>query len=86
MKASIVITTKNRKESLRRAIASAVMQTIPVEIIVIDDGSTDGTSEMVTSEFPQVRLERAAQLAWVYRSTKPRGPFVVSRRDHLDRR
>jgi glycosyltransferase involved in cell wall biosynthesis len=60
MKACVVITTKNRKESLRRAIASALMQTIPAELIVIDDGSTDGTSEMVASEFSQVRLERVA--------------------------
>ena len=58
MKASIVIVTKDRKDDLRRAIASAIRQTEPVEILVLDDGSTDGTSDMVRSEFPQVRLER----------------------------
>jgi glycosyltransferase involved in cell wall biosynthesis len=58
MKASVVIPTKDRKDELHRAITSAIRQTAPVEILVLDDGSTDGTSEMVHSEFPQVRLER----------------------------
>lgn len=58
LKASIVITTRNRKEELRIALQSAVRQTVVPEVIVIDDGSTEGTSEMVRTEFPQVRLIR----------------------------
>lgn len=57
--ATVVITTKNRKEELRQAIRSALDQDVPVEVLVIDDGSTDGTSAMVRQEFPSVRLERA---------------------------
>jgi glycosyltransferase involved in cell wall biosynthesis len=57
--ATVVITTKNRKEDLRKAIASALSQTgAVVEVIVIDDGSTDGTSDLVSHEFPGVRLVR----------------------------
>lgn len=59
--ATVLITTKNRKEDLRGAIASALIQSAPVEVLVVDDGSTDGTSEMVRGEFPQVRLERFEQ-------------------------
>jgi GT2 family glycosyltransferase len=59
MKSSLVITTKNRKDDLRRAIASAACQTEPLEIIVLDDGSSDGTAKMVSHEFPQVRLVRS---------------------------
>ena len=56
--ASIVITTKNRKEELRLALRSAVTQSGQPEIIVLDDGSTDGTAELVRVEFPQVTLHR----------------------------
>jgi len=55
--ASLVITTHNRKEDLRRALASAARQTIPLETIVLDDASDDGTAEMVRAEFPSARLE-----------------------------
>ncbi|MBW4648635.1 MAG: glycosyltransferase [Kastovskya adunca ATA6-11-RM4] len=47
MKFSIVITTYNRLSLLRRAIDTALAQTIPCEVIVADDCSTDGTQEYV---------------------------------------
>jgi glycosyltransferase involved in cell wall biosynthesis len=56
--ASIVISTKNRKDELREALRSAFAQTAPVEVVVIDDGSTDGTAELVRQEFPEARLTR----------------------------
>ena len=59
--ASVVITTKNRKDDLRKAITSAVAQHGDVEVLVVDDGSTDGTAEMVRAEFPRVRVERVEQ-------------------------
>lgn len=58
-RATVVITTKNRKEELRNAIASALAQTAQPEVLVIDDASTDGTHELVAREFPQVRLDRS---------------------------
>ncbi len=57
----MVITTKNRKDDLHRAIASALAQTADIEILVVDDGSDDGTAEMVRAEFPAVRLYRSEQ-------------------------
>jgi glycosyltransferase involved in cell wall biosynthesis len=52
--AAAVIATFNRKEELRRALTSCYQQTVPLEVIVLDDGSSDGTGELVLKEFPQV--------------------------------
>lgn len=56
--ASIVITTKNRKDDLRQALRSALTQNVDVEVLVLDDASTDGTEMMVQQEFPDVRFLR----------------------------
>jgi glycosyltransferase involved in cell wall biosynthesis len=56
MNPSVVITTKNRKEELRTALRSVFSQTVKPEVLVLDDGSSDGTSEMVREEFPQTVL------------------------------
>lgn len=49
MKFSIVITTYNRLDLLRRAIDSAVNQTIKCEVVVADDCSSDHTQAYVKS-------------------------------------
>jgi glycosyltransferase involved in cell wall biosynthesis len=59
LKACIVITTKDRKEELRRCLASCMTQQPPVDVLVLDDGSRDGTGAMVEREFPTVRLIRS---------------------------
>lgn len=56
LRCTVVIATKNRKDELRAAIRSAVGQTAQPEVLVMDDGSGDGTVEMVRTEFPEVRL------------------------------
>lgn len=53
---SLVITTKNRREYLRATLISSLKQSVLTEILVLDDGSTDGTSEMVKAEFPHISL------------------------------
>lgn len=52
-KLSVVIISHNQREVLRRCIDSVLAQqtTFPVEVIVSDDRSTDGTREMLLSEY-----------------------------------
>jgi hypothetical protein len=58
MKVSIIIPLYNKAPYIRRALDSALAQTFPDhEIIVVDDGSTDGSPEIVRAESdPRVRL------------------------------
>ncbi len=52
---SVVIPTFNRKQYLLETLASLANQTFPCdrfEVIVVDDGSTDGSSEIASQEFP----------------------------------
>ncbi|MEM5867310.1 MAG: glycosyltransferase family 2 protein [Candidatus Aenigmatarchaeota archaeon] len=58
---SIVIPTHNRKEKLIRLINSILESNYPedkLEIIVVDDASTDGTYEKVKEKFPNVKIFR----------------------------
>ena len=66
---SIVIVSWNVRDLLRRCLQSVVTEAQPgpddgafrigdweVEILVVDNASTDGSSEMVRDEFPQIHL------------------------------
>lgn len=56
---SVVIPTYNRARLVGRAIESACRQTYePIEIVVVDDGSTDGTADVVTRFDPRMRYYR----------------------------
>ncbi len=54
---SVIIPTHNRRESLRGCLEAVLGQDQPaLEIIVVDDGSQDGTAAMISEEYPQVQL------------------------------
>ena len=56
MKISVIIPTYNRKKTLARAIQSVMNQSLsPFEILIIDDGSNDGTEEWVKENFQNIK-------------------------------
>lgn len=58
IKISVIVFVKNGKKYIRNNLESlkASLRNIEHEIIVSDNGSTDGTVEIITSEFPEVKL------------------------------
>jgi glycosyltransferase involved in cell wall biosynthesis len=61
---SAIITTYNRAELVQQAIRGALEQRVPggeVEVIVVDDASTDNTPDVVAAFVPAVRFVRQAR-------------------------
>ena len=59
--ASIIIVSFNTRVVLRECLESVLRESagLRVEILIVDNHSSDGSPEMVESEFPQVRLIRS---------------------------
>jgi len=56
---SVAIVTWNRKEHVQRAIKSALDQTYrPIEIVVVDSNSQDGTADAIKNAYPEVKIIR----------------------------
>ena len=84
VEASVVISTRNRREEVARAVRSALAQTADVEVLVYDDASTDGTSDALDAEFgDSISLVRSAERrgSLVHRTVagyQARGPILIS--------
>lgn len=59
---TVVIPSWNNRDLLKRCLASMRNQSVVPELVVVDDGSTDGTSEMLASEFSEVRVVRQPEV------------------------
>ncbi|MFC5140690.1 bifunctional polysaccharide deacetylase/glycosyltransferase family 2 protein [Actinomycetospora rhizophila] len=58
---SVIVPAYDEKENIAATVRSLVASEHPVEVIVVDDGSTDGTAEIVESlRLPRVRVMRQA--------------------------
>lgn len=58
---SVIIPTHDRCTRVRVAIESVLVQACPaLELIVVDDGSSDGTAQMIRDNYPQVHLLQQA--------------------------
>ncbi len=61
----IIIPVHNRKEFTQECLVSLQKQTEKnFEVIIVDDGSTDGTSEMIQSQFSEVILLKGDGNLW----------------------
>lgn len=75
MKISIIIPTYNRRKVLKRCLQLLFAQEFPsqeYEIVLVDNGSTDGTNDMVASLSPSCRL--------VYLVEPKKGPHIARNR------
>lgn len=65
---SCIIPTHNRGEAFKRALNSCLEQTVPVEIIVSDNNSTDGTMDYVLSlrdeRITYLRSDNTINITW----------------------
>jgi N-acetylglucosaminyl-diphospho-decaprenol L-rhamnosyltransferase len=59
--AAVYIPNFNGGEHLARALESLRAQTTPVEVVVVDNASSDGSDAMVAERFPEVRLLRLSE-------------------------
>ncbi len=56
LRTSVVIPSYNQSPYLAEAIESALAQTTPCEVIVIDDGSTDDSPRIAEQYIPEIKL------------------------------
>ena len=71
MTATVVVTSRNRRDELRQCLQSVAAQSARPEVLVVDDASEDGTADMIAREFAGVR---------VVRHDRPRG-YIVGRNE-----
>ncbi len=58
VKPRVVIPTVNARALLLAALESLGRQTVPVDVVVVDNASVDGTAEAISERHPQVRVVR----------------------------
>jgi GT2 family glycosyltransferase len=61
MKLLTIIVTYNGKKWMDRCLGSLRKSSLYTDILVVDNGSTDGTIEYIRSEFPEVQLHCAGE-------------------------
>lgn len=58
-KSTVAIITHNRRQEVLRTLEHMTTLADAVPVVVVDNGSTDGTAEAITAQYPQVTLLRS---------------------------
>lgn len=59
---SVIIVNRNTRQLLEDCLKAVYAQDLPgLEVLVVDNGSTDGSTEMIQARFPTVRLVKNAR-------------------------
>lgn len=64
MQLSVVIVNYNTRDLLRDCLHAVLAGTLEVEVIVVDNASSDGSAAMVADEFPAVKLLAQPTNTW----------------------
>lgn len=78
---SVVIPTYNRKNILLKTIEGLFKQTYPkdrFEIVIVDDGSTDGTKEMIEDIVRDGRDRPQPRIIYVHQDPGKKGPAAAN--------
>ncbi|MBV8155596.1 MAG: glycosyltransferase family 2 protein [Candidatus Eremiobacteraeota bacterium] len=59
VRARIVVVSYNAAEFIGGALESALAQTVPCEVVVVDNDSSDATAELVAARYPAIRVIRS---------------------------
>jgi GT2 family glycosyltransferase len=93
MKIAILMTCHNRKEKTLKCLFSLFVVLPECVVFLVDDSSTDGTSEAVKEKFPQVNIihgdgslywSRGMYTAWIYALQKEKYDFYLWLNDDLE--
>jgi GT2 family glycosyltransferase len=80
---TVVVVTYNGRDLALATLRSAIANSGPIEVewLVVDNGSTDGTPEVIERELPEVRVLRAPNLGFAHGNNvalqSARGRYVL---------
>ena len=80
----IIIPVHNRKQLTINCLRCLERQTEKrFQIVVIDDGSNDGTSEAISEEFPDVHLINGDGTLWWAEATNVGVKYAIQKADYV---
>ena len=82
MKILVIVVTYNGLKWLDRCLGSVRASELPADLYVWDNDSTDGSADWVQGHFPEAKLVRSAEDAWLEPSTL--GTLVAASEAHPD--